>query len=119
MFAAWLLASLAIGAGGTWLARRYALRHALLDAPGERRAHTQPTPRGGGIGIVVALLLAGAWLLREGRRSVGLRRDAGRLRAGRVRRVGRRSSAALSVDAPGGAGHRGGVAGLRDVPAEP
>jgi len=65
MFAAWLLVSLAIGAGGTWLARRYALQHALLDAPGERRAHTQPTPRGGGIGIVVALLLAGVWLLRE------------------------------------------------------
>jgi UDP-N-acetylmuramyl pentapeptide phosphotransferase/UDP-N-acetylglucosamine-1-phosphate transferase len=65
MFAAWLLASLAIGAGGTWLARRYALRRHLLDAPGERRAHTVPTPRGGGIGIVVALLLAGAWLLRD------------------------------------------------------
>ena len=63
MFLAWLFASLAIGAGGTWLARRYALRHHLLDAPGERRAHTVPTPRGGGIGIVVALLLAGAVLL--------------------------------------------------------
>ena len=62
MFAAWLLISLAIGAGGTWLARRYALRHHLLDAPGERRAHTAPTPRGGGIGIVVALLLAGLFL---------------------------------------------------------
>ena len=64
MFGLWLGASLAIGAGGTWFARRYALRHQLLDAPGERRAHTQPTPRGGGIGIVVALLLAGLWLLR-------------------------------------------------------
>jgi len=59
----WLLAWLAIGAGGTWLARRYAVRHQLLDAPGERRAHTVPTPRGGGIGIVVALLLSGLWLL--------------------------------------------------------
>ena len=58
-----LLACFAIGAGGTWLARRYALRHALLDAPGERRAHSVPTPRGGGIGIVVAVLLAGGLLL--------------------------------------------------------
>ena len=33
-----------------------------------RRANAAPcapTPRGGGIGIVVALLLAGAWLLRD------------------------------------------------------
>ena len=62
MFAAWLFVSLAIGAGGTWCARRYALRHRLLDAPGERRAHTVPTPRGGGIGIVLALLVAGVAL---------------------------------------------------------
>jgi len=62
MFAAWLAVSLAIGAGGTWLARRHALRHHLFDAPGERRAHTAPTPRGGGLGIVVALLLAGGFL---------------------------------------------------------
>jgi UDP-N-acetylmuramyl pentapeptide phosphotransferase/UDP-N-acetylglucosamine-1-phosphate transferase len=54
-----LLACFAIGAAGTWLARRYALRHALLDAPGERRAHTVATPRGGGIGIVIAVLLVG------------------------------------------------------------
>ena len=36
----------------------------MVDAPGERRAHATPTPRGGGIAIVVAMLLAGAWLLR-------------------------------------------------------
>ena len=64
MFAAWILACLAIGLGGTWLARAYALRRGVVDAPGERRAHTTPTPRGGGISIVVALLLTGAWLLR-------------------------------------------------------
>lgn len=63
MILAWLLACLAIGSGGTWLARRYALRRDLLDAPGERRAHTVPTPRGGGISIVVALMLAGLCLL--------------------------------------------------------
>ena len=59
--AAWLLLHLAIGAAGAWIARRYALRHDLLDQPGERRAHTVPTPRSGGIGIVVALLVAFAW----------------------------------------------------------
>lgn len=34
----------------------YARRHGLLDQPGQRRSHTQPTPRGGGIGIVVGVL---------------------------------------------------------------
>jgi UDP-N-acetylmuramyl pentapeptide phosphotransferase/UDP-N-acetylglucosamine-1-phosphate transferase len=48
---------------GTWLARRYALRRDLLDAPGERRAHSVPTPRGGGISIVLALVLAGLALM--------------------------------------------------------
>ncbi|GAB2517315.1 MraY family glycosyltransferase [Lysobacter humi (ex Lee et al. 2017)] len=47
-----------ITAVGTWLARQYALRRALIDEPGERRSHAQATPRGGGIGPVVALLLA-------------------------------------------------------------
>jgi UDP-N-acetylmuramyl pentapeptide phosphotransferase/UDP-N-acetylglucosamine-1-phosphate transferase len=63
MFAAWLIACLVIGAGGTWLARAYALRRNLFDAPGERRAHAVPTPRGGGIAIVVVLLAGGLWLL--------------------------------------------------------
>jgi len=58
----WLAIHLAIGVVVTWLARRYALRRRLLDQPGERRSHTVATPRGGGISIVVALLLACAWL---------------------------------------------------------
>lgn len=43
----------------------YARRRGLLDQPGKRRSHTQPTPRGGGIGIVAAIVLAGvpAWSL--------------------------------------------------------
>lgn len=59
----WLLLHFAIGLAGTWLARRYALHRSLLDQPGERRSHVVPTPRGGGIAIVVAMLLAGAWWL--------------------------------------------------------
>jgi|SRR5690606_29324758 len=47
-----------IGALGTWLARAYALRRNLLDQPGERRSHTVPTPRGGGIAIIAVVLLA-------------------------------------------------------------
>jgi UDP-N-acetylmuramyl pentapeptide phosphotransferase/UDP-N-acetylglucosamine-1-phosphate transferase len=34
----------------------YAHRRGMLDQPGQRRSHSTPTPRGGGIGIVVAAL---------------------------------------------------------------
>ena len=58
----WLLVHFCIGLAGTWLARRYALHHNLVDLPGGRRSHVLPTPRGGGISIVLAVLGAGAWL---------------------------------------------------------
>lgn len=45
---AWLL---------TGLVRRYALRTNLLDHPNARSSHSVPTPRGGGVAIVVACLL--------------------------------------------------------------
>lgn len=61
--AAWMLFYFLIGLAGTWLARRYALSRNLLDQPDERRSHAVPTPRGGGIAIVAALLLAGTWCL--------------------------------------------------------
>lgn len=37
----------------------YARRRGLIDLPGQRRSHTVPTPRGGGVGIVAAALLVG------------------------------------------------------------
>ncbi len=39
-----------------WLVRRYAAEWNLIDLPGERKVHITPTPRGGGIGIVVGVL---------------------------------------------------------------
>jgi len=47
---------------GTWLARRYAISRQLVDEPGDRRSHSTPTPRGGGISIVMAMLLAIGYL---------------------------------------------------------
>lgn len=55
-FIALPLACAAISALVTWLAIRYARRNALFDLPGQRRSHSVPTPRGGGIGIVAAVL---------------------------------------------------------------
>ncbi len=55
-FAALLLLTFALSAALVAAAIRYATTRGLLDLPGRRRSHAQPTPRGGGIGIVVALL---------------------------------------------------------------
>ena len=52
------LASLAVSV----LWRRFAMRRQLLDVPDLRRLHTVPTPRGGGIGIALVMLLCAPWL---------------------------------------------------------
>lgn len=39
---------------GTGLMRRYALRRNLVDVPNVRSSHAAPTPRGGGVAIVMA-----------------------------------------------------------------
>lgn len=41
----------------TGLATRYSHWRGLIDHPGERHSHTESTPRGGGIGLVLALIL--------------------------------------------------------------
>jgi UDP-N-acetylmuramyl pentapeptide phosphotransferase/UDP-N-acetylglucosamine-1-phosphate transferase len=53
-----ILSFLLTGAA-TW----YAGRRGLLDHPGERQSHSTPTPRGGGAGLVLALVLSVAGLL--------------------------------------------------------
>jgi len=58
----WMLSHFVVGLLGAGLARRYALRRALLDQPGERRSHVAPTPRGGGIAIAASLIGAATWL---------------------------------------------------------
>ncbi|MGS1079330.1 MraY family glycosyltransferase [Pseudoxanthomonas beigongshangi] len=57
-FIPWLSLHFLVAAAGTWLARRYAIHRQLIDQPGDRRSHQVATPRGGGIAIVMALLLA-------------------------------------------------------------
>ncbi|HEX4506487.1 MAG TPA: glycosyl transferase, partial [Alphaproteobacteria bacterium] len=38
-------------------------RRAILDLPNERSSHTVPTPRGGGWGVMLALLPFWVWAL--------------------------------------------------------
>ncbi|WP_148717335.1 MraY family glycosyltransferase [Chitinolyticbacter meiyuanensis] len=42
----------------TGLLRRYALARSLMDVPNERSSHVIPTPRGGGVAIVIGFLVA-------------------------------------------------------------
>jgi len=49
-----LLASIAL----TGLIRSYALSRNVMDVPNQRSSHTIPTPRGGGLAIVLAFFLA-------------------------------------------------------------
>ncbi len=72
------LGALALALVLTSLALVYARRRGLLDLPGKRRSHTQATPRGGGIGIAAAAVLAGlpAWY--------GLDPAAGLVRVGAI-----------------------------------
>jgi UDP-N-acetylmuramyl pentapeptide phosphotransferase/UDP-N-acetylglucosamine-1-phosphate transferase len=52
-----LLAVFLVSAAATALGIHYARRRNLIDHPGQRRSHAQPTPRGGGIGLVTAVLM--------------------------------------------------------------
>ncbi|HEX7370870.1 MAG TPA: glycosyltransferase family 4 protein [Rhodanobacteraceae bacterium] len=62
-----VVCALVLSVCGTGAAFAYARRRGLLDQPGQRRSHTIPTPRGGGVGIVVAALAVGvpAWCLAD------------------------------------------------------
>jgi len=47
----------------TGLLQKYALKHSLIDVPNERSSHLMPTPRGGGLSIVIPVLLCIGMLL--------------------------------------------------------
>lgn len=49
--------SVVVGWAVTKLMRRYALANAVLDVPNDRSSHETPTPRGGGVGVVLPVVL--------------------------------------------------------------
>ncbi|MCQ4166432.1 glycosyl transferase family 4 [Tahibacter harae] len=59
----WCIAALLLAALLTEAVIRYAQARRMLDLPGQRRAHSVPTPRGGGMAIVVAVLVCAGPLL--------------------------------------------------------
>jgi Fuc2NAc and GlcNAc transferase len=56
-----LFISVVLSFGLTGVFTRYAGKRGMLDIPAERHSHTVPTPRGGGAGLVTALVLL-SWL---------------------------------------------------------
>jgi UDP-N-acetylmuramyl pentapeptide phosphotransferase/UDP-N-acetylglucosamine-1-phosphate transferase len=46
---------------GVYLIRRYTQKRRILDHPNERSSHIVPTPRGGGLAIVILVLAPGLW----------------------------------------------------------
>jgi Fuc2NAc and GlcNAc transferase len=55
----WLVpALLLISFGLTGLLRKYAISRSIIDIPNARSSHSIPTPRGGGVAIVIAFVLA-------------------------------------------------------------
>lgn len=62
-----LLLTLLASWGLTGWVRRYAIAHRVLDIPNARSSHSNPTPRGGGLAIVLAFLLVLPALASQGR----------------------------------------------------
>lgn len=60
------LVVLLLSFGLTGLLRRYALANSLMDIPNDRSSHSVPTPRGGGLSIVIGFLLAAPVLVAGG-----------------------------------------------------
>lgn len=56
MFFFLILAVISVSCAGTWLLRRYALARSIIDVPNARSSHSVPTPRGGGVAIVISYL---------------------------------------------------------------
>ncbi|MHA3737424.1 MraY family glycosyltransferase [Pseudomonas sp. Eth.TT006] len=63
----WILPLALIGALiGTAVLRRYALSNSLIDIPNARSSHVLPTPRGGGVAIVISFILCAVLLALTG-----------------------------------------------------
>jgi Fuc2NAc and GlcNAc transferase len=60
------LAAFSISVVLTGAIRRLALAHGMLDVPNERSSHATPTPRGGGIAIVLGTSVAAIFLASSG-----------------------------------------------------
>lgn len=61
-----ILLAVAVSLFLTWLMRRYAIARSIIDIPNARSSHSVPTPRGGGVAIVITFLISLPVLLSAG-----------------------------------------------------
>src|SRR5205085_10995549 len=52
-----ILPSFLVALMGTYFVRNNAARFGLIDLPNERKVHTSPTPRGGGLGVWLGVVI--------------------------------------------------------------
>lgn len=57
-----IVSSAVLALMGAYAVFRHAGKRGLLKDPNHRSSHVQPTPNGGGLGIVIASTVAGVWL---------------------------------------------------------
>ena len=60
-----ILLSILLSAVSSAIILRFSSSIALVDIPNERSSHSIPTPRGGGIGIWIALVIVGVFIVRD------------------------------------------------------
>src|SRR3989304_3118821 len=60
-----ILLSILLSAISSAVISKYCPRIALVDIPNDRSSHSIPTPRGGGIGMWVALVIVGIFVTRD------------------------------------------------------
>lgn len=53
--------SFLLGVLGAWTISFFARKLGMLDYPNERSSHSDPTPKGGGVGILVAFIAGALW----------------------------------------------------------
>lgn len=57
-----IVLSFLLGGLGAYAIKSFAAQWGLLDCPNDRSSHKRPTPKGGGVGILAAFMVA-AWML--------------------------------------------------------
>ncbi|MBI4858004.1 MAG: hypothetical protein HY818_14805 [Acetobacterium woodii] len=60
-----MLLSILFSAISSAVIAKYSFKIAIVDVPNERSSHSLPTPRGGGIGIWIALIIVGIFVTRD------------------------------------------------------
>ena len=80
-FLLWLIL-FAASAAGTWAFVHYATRTELMDTPNHRSSHSTPTPRGGG--IVIVILATSIWILAAALDMLSLKQGLALIIAGAI-----------------------------------